>query len=173
MTTRIPPSLKWLVTKRARIAGQIQKAEKALWKIEVAQQEIEVLKADLLSIDRTILLHDIPIDPARIPSLETRNAPHKFKHGGITKAIYKALRQAGNESLTTTQIRAAVALASTTELDYSELIELRYAVRKLLRRKFADGKVERLHPAKTCVEGRWRLKDWDGPARIGRPSTKA
>lgn len=173
MSTRIPSSLKWLATKRARLAGELKKAELALLKIEITQQEIDILKADLRGIDRTILLHDIAINPKNIPTISTQTASRKFKHGAITKAIYSALRRAGSESLTTTQITAAVAKASSTKLDHIDLFELRYGVRKLLRKRCAEGKVERLHPAKTGVEGRWRLKEWDGLARIGRPRTKA
>ncbi|RBA25493.1 hypothetical protein [Herminiimonas fonticola] len=171
MTTKIPSALKWLATKRARLAGELKKAELALWRVEITQQEIDMLKADLKSIDQTIRLHEIAINPENISSIGTQTATRKFKHGAITKAIYAALSRAGNEALTTTQITAAVAKKGAN-LDQIELMNLRFAVRKLLRAKYAEGKVERLHTAKTSLEGRWRLKNWNAIENIGRPKRK-
>lgn len=64
MSSRIPPSLNWLINKRARLAGDITKAEKRaneLYRLKL--KEIEVLRRDLSIIDATIRLHEIQIDP--------------------------------------------------------------------------------------------------------------
>jgi hypothetical protein len=73
---RLPPSLKWLIVQRGSIDGKILKAERFLDKnrnfFEAYQKKIEeivTLKETLASIDRTLFLHDIQVDPQHIPAI--------------------------------------------------------------------------------------------------------
>ncbi len=59
MTTRIPSSLKWLVSKRARLNIKREKLKSQLQDLSL---DLKLIEAKLKSIDDIIRLHDIPLD---------------------------------------------------------------------------------------------------------------
>lgn len=81
MANRIPPSLKWLIDKRARTSGETSKTRRSLKTIQVLMKDLEDLEFKLQSIDATLELHDIEVDVDLIGNLETKhlrlNIPHR------------------------------------------------------------------------------------------------
>lgn len=59
---RTPPSLKWLVWRRAHVKGLIESSERELPKLLKVQDRLSGLKADLEALDGILLAHEIPID---------------------------------------------------------------------------------------------------------------
>lgn len=182
---RTPPSLKWLITKRARLVGEIKKVlnarERDIDKLMLemshlssriaeinaqrgkteasANQFLAILQADLNAIDATIRLHEIGIDPSLIPPVKTQEAGRLIPYGEITRLTFEALRLANGQSRTTTEIALYVLQQSGLELELADFQDFRYSVRQRLKYHCRDGTVKRAHQAKTCLEGRWLLGD--------------
>lgn len=181
---RTPPSLKWLINKRARLLGEINKyentrsermasAEKAVadatHALNSARQRLaceqivrpkylEALREDIKAIDNALALHDIQIDPEIIPQIRSQEAQKKLPHGVITRAIYEYFKVAGNRPVSTTEIAMFVAVRNNIETAGDIFQVFRTSVRYRLKNLCIEGKVERLHPPKTALEGRWKLK---------------
>lgn len=172
MTVRIPASLKWLINRRARLQGEIQKAQTRLReKIELEQLHVEALIRDLEAIDQTIRLHEIPLDPNIIPPVKTRDVGRLFEHGHVTRSIFQALRQAGGESLSTTQLALYLRAHVNEPFSMPEFAILRCSVRKRLETLQRQGKVKRCG-SNASIELHWQIKDWAAPNKIGRPSSR-
>lgn len=63
---RLPPSLKWLIDRRGRVAGELKKIERQLAKCQQAidtykqlDSDLAVLKQLLESVDRTLVLQQV------------------------------------------------------------------------------------------------------------------
>jgi hypothetical protein len=179
-----PPSLKWLIDKRARLLGEISKyennhltrlahAEKAVsdavnalnyakqrlaYEQSVRPKLLSVLREDLKVIDSAMGLHEIQIDPEIIPRICSQEATKKLPYGVITRSIYECLGCAGKNSMTTSEIATFIAVRHNMEVVSDDFSALRESVQKRLKTLCAEGKVERIHPVKTALEGRWKLK---------------
>lgn len=180
---RTPPSLKWLLTRRARLLGELQKLEKALPQrlmaarkavkraestLQAANRRSEVeramtdrmkkaMQSDLAAIDAILRLHEIPIDLEAIAPIRTQEAGRVLHHGAVTRAIFECLSQTDARPASTTEVALYVAMRNGLELDDVELGEFRYKVRQSLKGLCQKGKVDRVHQAKTRIEGRWQL----------------
>jgi hypothetical protein len=113
MTMRIPPSLSWLIKKRSYVLGELLDAEKKLSDhIKQEEKRIKKIKANLRSLDGTIKLHEIKLDPNVIdptrPTFKTKFLPH----GGYTKLVFEVLRAAHPNPASTDHI--AVRLVELT-----------------------------------------------------------
>lgn len=100
MSTRIPPSLAWLIKKRARLNGKIQKASKAIERMHKLETDYAHWQADLAAIDRALAMHEIQVDVECIPSV----APMEKRilaHGELSRALLKFLRESDGEPLST------------------------------------------------------------------------
>jgi predicted ATP-dependent Lon-type protease len=181
---RTPPSLKWLIDKRARLLGEISKyeidssfrvaiAEKAIvdatnalvyakqrlaYENAVRPKLLSVLREDLKTIDGAMALHEIQIDPDAIPQIRSQEAKKKLRYGVITRLIYECLKCAEKNSMTTSEIATFIAVRNNLDVVGDDFQDLRRSVQKRLKTMCAENKVERIHPAKTCLEGRWKLK---------------
>lgn len=182
---RTPSSLKWLIDKRARLLGEIIKLEKSHpkqideAKRRVAEAEdllkqstedlasvkatgtrlIETLRRDLQSVDNTLGLHEIQINPELIAPLRTQDAERHSSHGGMTRAIFERLKLAGGKSVTTLELTDYVAIAMGLELTDENYQEVKEKIRWRLKNLCAEGKIRRLHQVKGCIVGRWTLPD--------------
>lgn len=178
-----PSSLKWLINKRARLLGEINKLEKSLPdRISKARQDVEcaeanlaqakerlasedavvsriipAIQADLQAIDAAMSLHEIQINPEIIPPIRTQDASRALPYGEITRSIYDCLKCSGGCSVTTTEITIFIAAHNNLELSDMEFQTFRTAVRYRLKDIAAQGKIERLHQGKGSIEGKWRL----------------
>lgn len=59
MTGRLPPSLTWLIDKRARLDGEIKKMQGSVAHAKQLIQELSTIEEDLQAIDRALQLHTI------------------------------------------------------------------------------------------------------------------
>jgi putative alpha-1,2-mannosidase len=106
MSNRIPSSLSWLIDKRARLAGDIQRTKKALLKVQHLVHKQKELEAALEAVDKSLKLHDIQVDVANIkPIYSHQLSKLKFQHGDINQLILIYLRaQQNHNSISTLEI---------------------------------------------------------------------
>jgi len=161
MRTRIPPSLKWLVDRRARLSSELERdrreAEYAALRVLALKAKVELLRQDLAAIDRALSMHEVRIHPETIAPLKTWHAERRFKHNHLTRNIMAYLRIAKGHWSSTTELMAYVATQGGIEVTEESYPELRLATRKRLRNLRASGRVIRKHEAKTSKEGYWAL----------------
>ncbi len=182
---RTPSSLKWLIDKRARLLGEINKLESSRDKkledarrrvleaensLEQARQElacvesslpmiIESLRGDLQAVDNTLGLHEIQINPDIIPPIRTQDAERHSDHGAMTRAIFERLKLAGGQSVSTLEFTDYVAVAMGLELTDNNYQEFRKKISWRLKCLCTEGKIRRLHQVKGSLVGRWMLPD--------------
>jgi len=182
---RTPPSLKWLIDKRARLLGEINKLENSYGKkledakkqiivaensLEHAKRElayvesavpmiIESLRKDLQGVDNTLGLHEIQINPDIIPPIRPQDAALSSNHGAMTRAIFERLRLAGGQSVSTFEFTDYVAIAIGLELTDNNYQEFRKRISWRLKKLCSEGKIQRLHQVKGAIVGEWILSD--------------
>ncbi|KAF0206369.1 MAG: hypothetical protein FD173_219 [Gallionellaceae bacterium] len=158
MTTRIPPSLKWLINKRARLQGDIAKAEKELTElIKLKQRDIQSLRNNLASVDNTIRLHEIRIDPTLIRPIRGPTNSRFFAHGGLTNLVLSCVSKAHPHPISTTDIAISIAESVSIDLQGEDFSALRTSVRHRMKQICSSGWVDRTHATKTFQEGSWQL----------------
>lgn len=191
MNIRIPPSLKWLLNKRARLLNAIEVAEKQHSKREYMRSQmlavhrrqeklsevnlnasrthLEALKKDLNAISITLSLHEIPINPEIVEPIKTQMSVRKFKYGAITRLIFSCLKYAQKDIRTTTEIAAFVAEYYKVDIEKAEFLEIRMSVKYRLRKLSDEGKVKRVNKVDSNVEAHWQLSEWNGLVRSDFP----
>lgn len=172
MSIRTPVSLNWLVKKHRSIAGQIAVTEKELQmeqkrflkmkaaheaELNLHHRHLEMLKQDLESIDRTLRMHEIRIDPSRLQATIFQSSPSTSKYGQLTRLIYKALATSKTGVMTTSKITAFVMNGLGLEPTPEQTKETHHRVRHRLEGLYETKRVMRLHPRQTSKEGSWRL----------------
>ena len=79
MPNAIPSSLKWLIDKYARLAGQIQRKLDQVndYKILIAdcRTDIRELRKQLAQVEAVMRLHEIQIDPEDLRPVRPQSAP--------------------------------------------------------------------------------------------------
>ncbi len=159
MSTRIPPSLKWLIDKRARLDAEIRKTERSLGKAKELAQELSDLKETLTAVDRTLGLHDIKIDVNLIEPIHSKYVRIKLPHGELTRSILMCLRlHAGEQPVSTSEIVSFIA-ARHAELEAKPELRVRLtrSVNKRMYPLVKKGIVRRHHPLVTTSYGLWSL----------------
>lgn len=150
MSSRIPSSLKWLIDKRARIAGQIKFQRKNLDQIH---KIIEKLQGHLDALDNTLELHDIKVCGDDIQDIRFTSKKRLVPYGKMTRLIYKYLG-VSNEPKSTSDIAAYIFDHSNIKInnkqqyrDYKE--RTRYRLKSMRRQNKLtsppckiDGKTE-------------------------------
>ncbi|WP_175807621.1 hypothetical protein [Burkholderia cenocepacia] len=183
-SVRTPSSLKWLITRRARIAGELIKLEQreserlAQEKKERQEvlQEIRRLRTrhlgakragavqrqslldDLAAIDAVFCHHELSINPQLISPVRGHDEKAITKYGDLTKQIYAYLKAANGRSCTARQVATFISASLLTELANRDFAEIRYRIRKRMQSMVAEGRLERVPTPAGCLEGRWRLK---------------
>lgn len=190
MTVRIPSSLKWLITKHARLLAEISRVEKELSENQKAHRKLlldnersetissanlnarsaylEQLKTDLQTIDSTLLLHDVPINPEIIGAIKTQLSPRLMQYGEMTRLIFSCLKYANGESRSTSEIFAFIVTNCRRKLTDDEQKFLRFRLGKRLVTLRSKGSISIMNQEKSNSEGRWKLANWV-PATHGRP----
>lgn len=155
-----PSSLKWLIRRRAQVAGRLISAECALGQIQSLQSQYELqiacikqLRGDLTALDAVISQHDIPIDPLSIPPCNGQRRPSFYAHGGLTRAIYTCLREARGNWRTTTEIAVFVTAHCNRPILDEENETYRDSVSTMLRKLCREKKILR-----TREVGAWRTE---------------
>lgn len=157
---RLPSSLKWLIDRRARVAGEIAHIEASLAKCQRLADELRPLKELLQSVDQTLSLHDIAIDATQIPPIRSNRVRINLPHGALTRAILTCLKVNDGMHVTTDEIAAFVVVRNIDlNSDPSSMAELRLAVRYRLKNLCRRGIVERQHQVRGNDTGLWILKE--------------
>lgn len=182
---RTPPSLNWLLDKRARIHGEIIKFEKShsqavvqakqqvlaaensldqarkkLSNIEsIGPRILESLHKDLQAIDKTMGLHDIQINPDVISPICTPDAEKLLPFGALTRSIFEGLKLADGKSMTTFEIVDFVIVRNGLKLSEEGKQAIYDKTRYRLKLLCNDKKIRRIHQVKGAIIGRWALAD--------------
>jgi hypothetical protein len=112
MSERTPPSLKWLIDQRNKLAGTLKAidADRIFLENQLAQLAKHEAKTvrDLASIDRVFSLHVVLLDPTQIEPKKAAFSERVFKkHGDLSKHIIRALRT-HDDWMTTYAVVAAI-----------------------------------------------------------------
>lgn len=159
MAWRTPPSLKWLIVKRSRLSGEIQKldAECAVLKeqFERLEDRANKLRQHLCSLDHTFQLHEVQVEPTELAIIVPHWNQRIFPHGQMSRHIRRIL--ATNEGwASTTEVTLKIIQCSKVAVEDEETYTyVHVAVRKRLRSMLKKGEVRRL-------EGPTRGRCYDG-----------
>lgn len=182
-TTRTPSSLKWLINKRARIHGEISKIELlqqerikiAEQRLQLVEQELESarrflhferdvtdlqlkkLKTNLQTIDATLALHEILIDPKIISPIRPREARTALPYGKITRLIFEYLGASNGVPITTTEFAIFISRRENMNLDKTQFSDFKMIVAHRLRNLMDKEKVVRLKNEEGSIERKWIL----------------
>lgn len=181
---RTPPSLKWLLDKRARLLGEVQRFQKAgaqkrkllvdkivAAKIRLAELEerqaqrspeeilAETYQRDLAVIDRTLQLHQIQIDVNLISLIRSQTGEKYLAHGELTRLIYQKLKSIYPSAATATETTLFILTTLGDEMDNARFDAFRLRVRHRMKNLAAQGKLIPIHDKnkRGGLHGRWRL----------------
>jgi hypothetical protein len=120
-----PHVISALRAKRAELAGEIQ----------VAENRIAQLRADLVHLDATLRLFDPAADPAAIPARRPYRRRRWFSDGELPRRILDTLRTSP-EPLSASAVTARVMAAKGMDVDdAATLLMIRKGVQSYLRRQ--------------------------------------
>lgn len=158
--SRLPSSLKWLIDRRGRVAGEIEKIERSLSRCQALVDDLEKLKAILKSVDETLGLHEIQVDPVNIPNIRSKLLYVNLPYGEISRSILLCLKANIGARVSSDQITDFVAIRA---MDFSSTPiprrQLTISVRNRLQAMHRNGLVVRHHDTTTHTYGRWSLRD--------------
>lgn len=184
-TPRTPSSLKWLITKRARLLGEIQSLQKQRLK-EIAQcnemistalsayelavdqlkriehrseHELKLAEADIRAIDTALSMHEIQIDPNIIPAIRTQYAARHLKYGAMTRGIYLVLKESAGVPVGAIDVALQLKNEWDLKLSEAEFQDFRNRIRHRMKDLCGKGKLIRIHQTKTQEEGLWLLPE--------------
>jgi hypothetical protein len=158
---RLPSSLKWLIDRRGRIDGEIKKIEASLAECRRLAEDLDRLKDLLASVDQTLSLHDIRIDPIYIPTIRSHEVRVNLQYGELTRGILLFLRLNQGQAVTTSEITSFIALRyaelNTESISFAQLkSSVRYRLKSICR----TGTIQRHHTHHTGRrDGEWSLAD--------------
>lgn len=152
---RTPPSMAWLIRQRAVLQGRLDKLNRQL---ETLPKEILLLQEQLNALDAVFPLHEIAVEPTKIKGTRAKKKA-LLPYGQMTKGVLKALKEAPQGQLYTTEIAAAIARQHGLTLNAKLYPQLNRAVLKRLEALHRQGYVERLHSTELGNNevGSWRL----------------
>jgi len=160
MASRIPSSISWLINKRARLAGDIAKVQKALSKVQHLVDRLKELEASLEAIDNALKLHEIQIDTENIKPIRPHKARSKFRHGEINNLILGYLRSQTEGNPVSKQDIAEYIHRKHLEIDPTPLnsTQLSHCIQASLNRLLRLGCVSRCHDPITNQHGSWQAR---------------
>lgn len=156
---KTPSALKWLAEKRARIAHQLEQAQRIA---EEHAKRIESLELDLESLDRSIRLYDSNIDPGVIGPVNGWKGRYGNR-GGLRETVLELLQERSPHWVPTEAIEVRVSTKFSISLPTPQARKRWYtnSLLRALRRLRDDELVEDT----SDPEGRgsdarkWRLVD--------------
>jgi hypothetical protein len=165
MSNRIPPSLKWLIDKRARLDGEVVSLEKLIAqfehlsarfckleslmnRVQASIKKIDETRANLAAIDRALALHHIKVDPENISPIQHRDGRYPgLPYGILTKLLLTRLKQKKGVDVSTDELTSYVAdHAHDLGLEAYDNIKVRQSVRYRLKGLAIAGVIERGTP---------------------------
>lgn len=167
MRTKTPPSLKWLVDRRARLAYDLERDAKEVktcaTRAAGLAAKVEVMKQDLAAIDRALSMHEVRVHPESIALKNTWRSDRLFGHNHLTRNLLLYLRRSQGRWCSTSELMAFVAERGKVPVTPELYPTLRLSVRKRLQNLRVAGRVVRQHGAKTRQEGYWALPNDHNP----------
>jgi hypothetical protein len=159
MSNRIPPSLNWLIDKRARISGEIEKTRRSLKQAQSLIGELENLESKLKAIDTTLQLHDIQINIGLIKPIASKYYRLKIPHGDLTKSILTCIKLYGGSSPVSKSLIVDFVIARHFDYDAEEIAmdKIRDSIHNRLKNLCRDGIIERYHSPDSKKEGLWAI----------------
>lgn len=180
---RIPSSLKWLLTRRARLLGlQHQIERKVPIKIDeirkqladarnqvcfldgqlriaehTLQKRLEDVAADLSAVDRTIQQYNPEIDPSGTRPIRTQESGMVLRYGQMRRSILEAFKVSIDQDVTTTELAVQVLIQAGIEMPHAEFPEFRHRIRNRLKVLVREGIVISLRRGRNSLDGLWRL----------------
>lgn len=177
-----PSSLKWLIDRRARLAGELAKLqaykgrpltkatrlvanlEKRLEEarhahsvaVNYRERVIRALSEDLAATDMVLRQHEVQIDPDLISPINGHERKAATDFGAMSRYIFEFLRLSEEKGATSAEVTAYLMTCLNLELPANERSDLRYRVRKRMQYMTWEGKLERI-PTPDQHLGRWRL----------------
>lgn len=162
---KIPSSLNWLIKRRGRIDGSIQKIERYLddhrsvyEKYQELTNELSFLKETLASVDIALRLHKLQIDPQNIPAINGKNYLTDMPRGELTVLIFERIRMGCGHAVSSYEIIDFIITcrqaAGTPPIPRASLSA---KVTRRLNGLYRKGKLVRHHPQRTQSYGRWTL----------------
>lgn len=194
--TKIPSVLKWMMDRRARILGEVKKAEKRfdaresilVKEIEKLDSRLQTLRMrlnrvqtyrpqhlaqlqkDLDAIDNTLGQHAVMVDVDLIRPLRGQDNAWLLPHASMTRFILRALKEADGEILCTQEIASFVAAEGKLTIHPDDFRHFKVSVRRRLRALNTEGLLRRVEIGKNCMESRWvATNKVKVPGRRGRP----
>lgn len=160
MASRIPSSISWLINKRARLAGDIAKVQKALSKVQHFVDRLKELEASLDAIDNALKLHEIQINIENIKPIRPCKARSKFRHGEINNLILGYLRSKSDGSPVSKLDIVEYINRKHLEIDPTPLdaTQLSHCIQASLNRLYRLGAISRCHNPITNQIGLWQAK---------------
>ncbi|MDP3210111.1 MAG: hypothetical protein CTY35_14810 [Methylotenera sp.] len=159
MSNRIPPSLNWLIDKRARISGEVEKTRRSLKQAQSLIDELKDLEIKLNAIDTTLQLHDIQIDIGLIKPISSNYYRLKIPHGELTKSILTCIRLYGKTSPVSKSTIVDFVIARHFHYDAEQIsnAQIRGSIGNRLKNLCRDGVIERHHSPDSTKEGLWAI----------------
>ncbi len=162
MANRIPPSLCWLIDKRARIAGEIRKANRLLQKAQTLLLEINQLEEKLKAIDTTLDLHNIKVNIDLIEPIESKDYKLNIPHGELTRSILTCIRMYQSNGPVSAEVIANFVI--NRHFDFENGVTLHKSrigrsVHNRLSGLYHKGVLIRHHAADKNEFGLWTLSD--------------
>jgi len=159
MANRIPPSLNWLIDKRARISGEIEKTRRSLKQAQSLIDELEDLETKLKAIDTTLQLHDIQVDIGLIKPITSNYYRLKIPHGELTRSILTCIKLYGTSSPVSKSTIVDFVIARHFDYDAEEIAksQIRISIKNRLKCLCRDGIIERYHSPDSGKEGLWNI----------------
>lgn len=180
---RIPSALKWLLTRRARLQGELSKLDrrqpalvlKLEREIEDSKNRLEAcvrrletinvcserrraaIRYDIATLENAIRQYNPDVDISKASVIQTQEALRATRHGEMSRLILQALREAAPAPLSTTEIAAYVANWSDSEVAETDFPDFRIRVRHRMRGMVVAGTLRRALSSRTSLEGYWML----------------
>jgi hypothetical protein len=159
MSNRIPPSLAWLIDKRARIDGEMKKTQKSLDRLTRLLGKLEAAEKRLEALDQTIAAHPLTEEPKREgPFVTEHHRRLPLPHGELTRCVLDCLREANGQPVPRAELLNFV-FNRHPQFAATEYYRLWIAetVRDCLKRLSDRKMVERHHDRRSRKPGIWSL----------------
>lgn len=163
MTYKIPPSLKWLIDKHARISGKVAKLKKRLASVEDLVLELNDLEKQLLSVEEMLKIHDIQIDISLIkprrPYPKRSERKIRFANGQAGKLLMNFINKKTNPGIIHKLEAVDLLMQRHLEIDPTPLSrsDFQEYVNQVLNRLTQSGFLQRLHNPITNKGGTWQI----------------
>lgn len=160
MRTRIPPTLKWLLSTHARARGTIKKleAKRLAVQAEISQIDAHIasLRLQMVDLERVGALYEAPLALDAAPEINSRRPIFPLKRGRMTVLVKRYLATRYPEWASTTELVVHVwnHCNAGTECPPKIRLLIRYRLKDLAQ----AGVIERLHSTTTNHEGHWRMQ---------------